>query len=73
MCSARSALMPNVGSDITATRQQVNLAALGVRFSSPIPGLDFPTVVGPFNFVDVRARLSQSVTPFSALRSAEVC
>ena len=58
---ARSALLPNIVSDLTLTRQQVNLAALGVQFSSPIPGFTFPTVVGPFNQVDLRARLSQII------------
>lgn len=59
--AARSPLLPNIATDVIFTRQQVNLAALGVQFDSPFPGFDFPTVVGPFNQVDVRARLSQTV------------
>lgn len=59
--SARSSLLPNIATDLAFTRQQVNLAALGVQFDSPFPGFDFPTVVGPFNQVDFRARLSQTV------------
>jgi outer membrane protein TolC len=60
---ARSALLPNIVADLTGTRQEVNLAALGLgtQFTSPIPGFTFPTVVGPFNQIDIRARLSQSV------------
>lgn len=63
---ARSALLPNLVADLTATRQQINLAALGVRFNDPIPGFTFPTLVGPFNQFDIRARLSQSVIDLTA-------
>src|SRR4051812_30511932 len=66
---ARGALLPNVTSDMTATRQQVNLAALGVRISSPIPGFEFPSIVGPFNTFDVRARVSQNVLDLTALNN----
>src|SRR6266849_1329206 len=63
---ARSALLPNMVGDLTGTRQQVNLNALGVRFASPIPGFQFPSVVGPFNNIDLRARLSQTVFDLTA-------
>ena len=63
---ARSALLPNLMADLTQIRQQVNLAAFGFRFSSPFPGFTFPTVVGPFNQVDFRARVSQSVFDLTA-------
>jgi outer membrane protein TolC len=66
---ARSALLPSVTSDLTATRQKVNLAALGVRFESPIPGFDFPTVVGPFNQIDLRAHVSQTLLDLTALNN----
>jgi outer membrane protein TolC len=56
---ARSALLPNISSDLTATRQQINLGAMGIRFNAPLPGFAFPGVVGPFNQIDVRARLTQ--------------
>jgi outer membrane protein TolC len=58
---ARSALRPNVVADLTGTRQQVNLASFGFQLSSPLPGFTFPTVVGPFNQIDLRARLSLTV------------
>src|SRR5262245_61473056 len=67
--AARSALMPNVVTDLTATRQEVNLAAMGFQFTSPLPGFDFPSVVGPFNQIDVRARLSQTVFDLTALNN----
>src|SRR4051812_10403510 len=66
---ARSALLPNVVADLSGTRQQVNLESLGVRFSSPLPGFDFPSVVGPFNQVDVRARVSQTILDLTALNN----
>jgi outer membrane protein TolC len=61
---ARSALLPNLTGDAAETVETVNLAALGVRFG--FPGFTVPTVVGPFNYMDVRARLSQSVADLTA-------
>ena len=61
---ARSALLPNVSGDFTETDETVNLAALGVRFNAP--GFSIPTVVGPFNYMDLRARLTQTVADFTA-------
>jgi outer membrane protein TolC len=65
----RSALLPNVVTDLRATRQSINLASMGVRFESPIPGFNFPTVVGPFNQIDLRARLSQTLLDLTALNN----
>ena len=64
---ARSALLPNVNGDFTETDETVNLAALGVRFSAP--GFSVPMVVGPFNYMDLRARLTQTVADFTALNN----
>jgi outer membrane protein TolC len=50
-----SNLLPNVVARAQENVQQTSLAALGLR----IPG--FPRVVGPFNYLDVRAFLNQSV------------
>jgi outer membrane protein TolC len=63
---ARSALLPNLNSDLSEVVEQVNLKALGVRFQSPVPGLTIPSVVGPFNYFDLRARLSQTVADLTA-------
>jgi outer membrane protein TolC len=58
---ARSALLPSVSSEVSTTRQQINLSALGVRFTLP-PGFPpFPTVADPFNQVDVRVRVTQAL------------
>ena len=61
---ARSALLPNVNGDFSETEETVNLAALGVRFG--FPGFSTPAVVGPFNYLDLRARLTQTVADFTA-------
>jgi outer membrane protein TolC len=63
---ARSALLPNVSADVSEVAEQVNLRALGVRFQSPVPGLAIPSVVGPFNFFDLRVRLTQTVGDLTA-------
>jgi len=64
---ARSALLPHVVADLTATREEVNLAAQGLgSVHVAVPGFQFPAVVGPFNFVDLRARLSQSIVDLPA-------
>jgi outer membrane protein TolC len=64
---ARSALLPNVSGDFSETEETVNLAALGVRFNAP--GFSIPAVVGPFNYMDLRARLTQTVADFTALNN----
>lgn len=63
---ARSALLPNINANLSETVQQTNLRALGLRFQTPIPGFSVPSIVGPFNFFDVRASLSQTVFDMTA-------
>ncbi len=66
---ARSALMPNLNGTLSETEQQTNLSAQGISFSSPIPRSGFPSIVGPFNFFDLRARLTQTVADLTALNN----
>jgi outer membrane protein TolC len=66
---ARSSLLPNLTSSLSETVEQVNLRALGVRFSSPFPGFAIPAIVGPFNYFDLRARLSQTVANLTSLNN----
>ncbi len=71
---ARSALLPNLTGNVTQAVQQTNLRAAGLRINVPIPGFSFPTIVGPFNYTDFRARLSQTIVDLTSLnnyRSAE--
>jgi outer membrane protein TolC len=65
----RSTLLPNVTASLGETVEQLNLAANGFRFNSPVPGFSVPGVVGPFNFVDLRASLTQNVVDFTALNN----
>jgi outer membrane protein TolC len=51
----RSALLPNINAGLREAVQKTNLRALGVR-AAFIPG-----VVGPFNYFDLRATLTQSL------------
>ena len=65
----RAALLPNLNAALSETVQQTNLRALGVRFNSPIPGISIPSVVGPFNYFDLRARLTQTVANLTQLNN----
>lgn len=58
----RSALLPNVSANLREVVTKTNLRAFGVRF----PGA--PTVVGPFNYFDLRATLTQSLYDHSAIK-----
>jgi outer membrane protein TolC len=64
---ARSVLMPNITGDLAETVQQTSLAASGIRIKTP--GFTLPTVVGPFNYFDLRARLSQTVVDLTAWKN----
>ncbi len=66
---ARSFLLPNLNGYLRETVEQENLAALGLRIHVPIPGFTFPTIVGPFNYYDLRATLTQTVADLTALNN----
>lgn len=71
---ARSSLLPNFTASLSETVQQTNLAVAGIRFQSPLPGFSIPSVVGPFNYFDARARLTQTIadrTAWKNYRSAQ--
>ena len=65
---ARAALLPNLEAMVGQQSQTRNLEAVGIRFNSPIPGVEFPKFVGPFNVFDVRASVTQTIFDFSAIR-----
>jgi len=65
--TARSGLLPNVSGDVGDTEETFNLRSIGVNFS--FPGFTVPTLAGPFNVLDVRARLSQSIADFTAINN----
>jgi outer membrane protein TolC len=59
---ALSDLLPYVSIDASETSTQVNLAAFGFKFNlPPSAGFSIPTVVGPFQYSQLLANLSQSV------------
>jgi outer membrane protein TolC len=66
---ARGSLLPNLSAALRENVQQTNLQALGVRFNAPIPGFAVPTVVGPFNYFDLRSPLTQKVFDLTALNN----
>jgi outer membrane protein TolC len=66
---ARSALMPNLNGYLRESVEQENLAALGLRFNFHFPGISIPTIVGPFNYYDLRATLTQTVADLTALNN----
>jgi outer membrane protein TolC len=66
---SRSALLPNITGSVTEAVEETNLRAAGLRINVPIPGFVFPTVVGPFNYIDFRARLTQTIFDPTALNN----
>ena len=65
--AARSALLPNARGDVADTEETFNLRSIGFSFS--FPGVSIPALVGPFNVLDVRARLTQTIADFTALNN----
>ena len=61
---SRSALLPNVSGYLAETIQQISLGAEGLRIT--IPGFAIPPTIGPFNNIDLRGSLSQSIFDLSA-------
>jgi outer membrane protein TolC len=62
-----SNLLPNLNGTINENVQTTDLRAEGFRFS--FPGFAIPSVIGPFNYVDLRAKLSQSVLDLAAINN----
>jgi len=65
--AARSALLPNLRGDVADTEETFNLRTVGINIT--VPGFSIPALVGPFNVLDVRARLSQTIADFTALNN----
>jgi outer membrane protein TolC len=66
---SRAALLPNVDAAFTENNITANLAANGLTsVKLPFAGFSFPSLVGPFNVMDARLSLNQTVFDFSALR-----
>jgi len=54
-----NALLPDVTGQLSGSRQQINFGAMGFNFT--FPGVNIPTIVGPFRVADARVYLSQSI------------
>jgi outer membrane protein TolC len=65
--AALSGLLPNINGTINENVQTTDLRAEGFRFS--FPGFAIPNVIGPFNYIDLRAHLSQSVFDYAAINN----
>lgn len=65
---ARAPLLPSLDAFVSQSNATRNLQALGLRLTSPIPGFDIPTFVGPFDVFDVRATGTQTIVDLPVLR-----
>ncbi len=66
---ARAGLLPSLDANVTYQNMNRNIAAFGFAgVAVPIPGFEFPSVVGPFNVFDARANATQSVLDLSTMR-----
>jgi outer membrane protein TolC len=64
---ALSSLLPNLNGTVNESVQTTDLRAEGFRFN--FPGFTIPAVIGPFNYIDFRAHLSQSVLDLTAINN----
>jgi outer membrane protein TolC len=60
---ARSSLLPNLSASVRENVQQTNLAAFGFRIPFG------PGIIGPFNYFDLRATLTQNLMDLTALNN----
>jgi outer membrane protein TolC len=65
--TSRSYLLPNITGSALENVETEDLRAYGFRFN--FQGFAIPTVIGPFNYVDFRAHLSQTVLDMTALNN----
>jgi outer membrane protein TolC len=67
---ARSPLLPNLSTRLLEVDEQIDLASFGFKVSLPPSfGFSFPTIVGPFNYFDLRGSLTQKLADVHALRT----
>jgi outer membrane protein TolC len=65
---ALSQLLPQISASVGATETQVNLAAFGLNaIGGAFPG--FPTVVGPFHYVQGQGNLNWNALNFTQIRN----
>ena len=64
-----SELLPEVNGNLRETVQQTDFTALGFRSSLFPKGITIPSVVGPYNYFDFRATLTQTVADLTRLHN----
>ena len=64
-----SQLLPEINGNLQETVEQTNLTALGLKPSLFPRGISIPAVVGPYNYFDFRATLTQTVADFTRLHN----
>jgi outer membrane protein TolC len=62
-----SALLPSVNGQVSQTEEQINLKTFGFNFS--FPGVQIPTIVGPFHYTDIRAYASWNAFDYTARKN----
>ena len=62
-----NALLPNLSARVTSTVEEINLRTVG--FFVSIPGVNIPSIVGPFGVADARFIFSQQLFNWSAFKS----
>ena len=62
-----SAILPNLSARITSTVEQINLRTVG--FFVNVPGVNIPTIIGPFGAADARAVVSWEAFNWSAIKN----
>jgi len=60
-----SALLPHVTAGPSINVSKINLAELGITLH--LPGITFPTSVGPFSYFDARANVSQTLFDWKSI------
>ena len=61
-----NALLPDISGAVSGSRQQLNLAAAGLTFT--IPGVNLPSVVGPFGVADARVYATQQIVNWADIK-----
>jgi outer membrane protein TolC len=68
--AVRSELFPNLSGGLREDVQQIDFASYGFKLKFPPSlGINFPNIVGPFNYFDLRAYLTQRVADMQSIRS----
>lgn len=64
-----NALLPNLSARIAGEAEQINLKSLG--FNLHFPGVNIPTIVGPFSVADARIYFSQKILDWSDIKNLQ--